>query len=374
MCTILVIEDEHSLREEIVGMLNFEGFTTLEAVDGEEGVRLACEYLPDLVLCDIAMPKLDGYQVLLAFRNHSQMSGIPFIFLTARSDRPFMRHGMELGADDYVTKPATNAEILAAIHTRLARQTEVIGSQRLSLEEAKQTLTRLVAHELRTPLTSILLVQNIIARQVGQLTPSQMGDLLEAMNSGHQRLAHLVEQMVYITELETGILSRENIDAKGQPVLFSSILTSAIALGRQFAHRQHNVVIRCEEHDSGAVIVAHIPSLKHALAELIANALDFSPEGKEVQVSQWQANSEVWIMIVDQGAGMSASEVDHAFFDFRQVNRETNEQQGFGLGLPLARRIIEAHEGLLRLKSVVGKGTQVTVSVPVVDNSTLREA
>jgi signal transduction histidine kinase len=114
--------------------------------------------------------------------------------------------------------------------------------------------------------------------------------------------------------------------------------------------------------------------LKHALAELIANALDFSPEGKEVQVSQWQANSEVWIMIVDQGAGMSASEVDHAFFDFRQVNRETNEQQGFGLGLPLARRIIEAHEGLLRLKSVVGKGTQVTVSVPVVDNSTLREA
>jgi two-component system sensor histidine kinase/response regulator len=365
MSTILVIEDERLLREEIVDMLNFEGFTTLEAADGEEGIKLAQEHLPDLVLCDIAMPKLDGYQVLLALREHPRISSIPFVFLTARSDRPFMRHGMELGADDYVTKPATNAEILAAIRARLERQTGVNGSQKLKLDEAKQTLTHLVAHELRTPLTSIMMVQDIVARQMGQLSPSQMDSLLETMHSGSKRLAHLIEQMVYFTELETGILSPENIDAGGQPLYLWQTLTAAVDLGRRFAHRQHDGLIRYEEHDPDATVIASAPPLKHALAELVANALDFSPEGKEVVVSQWQADGFVWIMIVDQGAGMSPAEADRAFLDFSQVNREAHEQQGIGLGLPLARRIIEAHGGTLTLKSIAGKGTQVTVSLPV---------
>jgi two-component system sensor histidine kinase/response regulator len=368
MTRILVIEDEGPLREEIVGMLGFEGYDVIEASDGQQGVDSAKETLPDLILCDITMPKLDGYQVLLELRDCPTTALTPFIFLTARSDRPFMRHGMELGADDYVTKPCSHAELLAAIQARLQRHAAAVEAHNRRLEEAQATLTRLVAHELRTPLVSILMVQDIIARQMGQTLPAQMQDLLDILASGSKRLAHLVEQMVYITELEAGFLCRTSVLESGQPVQLWEVLTTAIDLGRQFATRHRDGPIRSGERDRGTVIVADTQSFKHALAELFANALNFSPEGSDVLVSLWQADGCAWIEIMDHGPGMTPEQLEQAFTEFHQVNRGIQEQQGIGLGLSLARQIMEAHGGTVTLNSVVGKGTQVTVSLPLADH------
>src|SRR5690606_23276080 len=105
MTTILVIEDDASLRDEIVSNLQFDGYHVLQAQDGVVGLALAREHLPDLVLCDIMMPKLDGYGVLLECRTLKSTAAIPFIFLTAKADRSDVRYGMELGADDYILKP-----------------------------------------------------------------------------------------------------------------------------------------------------------------------------------------------------------------------------------------------------------------------------
>jgi DNA-binding NarL/FixJ family response regulator len=124
MKKILVIEDEPQTRENLATILEMEGYQTITARDGAEGLAAAKRELPDLVLCDVMMPAMDGYAVLEALRAESTTVSIPFIFLTAKGDRRDLRTGMDLGADDYLSKPATAAELLGAIDTRLQRHKE----------------------------------------------------------------------------------------------------------------------------------------------------------------------------------------------------------------------------------------------------------
>lgn len=122
MKRILVIEDEKHTRENLCTILEMEGYAPLCATDGKEGLETALREKPDLILCDVSMPKLDGHGVLAALRTNDAGSTIPFIFLSARSDRPDVRAGMNLGADDYLTKPASAEEVLSAVETRLIRR------------------------------------------------------------------------------------------------------------------------------------------------------------------------------------------------------------------------------------------------------------
>lgn len=119
---ILIIEDEPLARENISLILQMEGYETRAAANGAEGIRIALEERPDLILCDITMPEADGHEVLRAVRAAPEAASTPFIFLTARSDRRDLRDGMNLGADDYLTKPASASDILCAITARLERE------------------------------------------------------------------------------------------------------------------------------------------------------------------------------------------------------------------------------------------------------------
>ena len=124
MPCILIIEDEIRTRDNLAVILGMEGYQTLTAAQGAEGLKLARTKVPDLILCDVTMPELDGFQVLTALRADADTSAIPFIFLTAKSDRADHRTGMTLGADDYLSKPATAEEVLDAVESRLIRQTQ----------------------------------------------------------------------------------------------------------------------------------------------------------------------------------------------------------------------------------------------------------
>ncbi|KAM3089983.1 response regulator transcription factor [Phormidesmis sp. 146-35] len=139
MKTILVIEDEQTVRESILDLLEAEGFRGIGGENGNVGVNLAREHHPDLILCDVQMPDLDGYSVLTHLRKSPETAGIPFIFLTARSTKSDIRYGMELGADDYLTKPCTATELLGAISGRLAKQSALLkrfSRQAIARQEA----------------------------------------------------------------------------------------------------------------------------------------------------------------------------------------------------------------------------------------------
>ena len=121
MKKILVIDDNLDIRENSIEILELSGYHVFGAADGQAGIDLAIREIPDIIICDIMMPLIDGYEVLQRLRNHSQTAHIPFVFLTARSEKRDIQNGMDLGADGYLVKPFEDFELLDVIELRLNR-------------------------------------------------------------------------------------------------------------------------------------------------------------------------------------------------------------------------------------------------------------
>jgi anti-anti-sigma factor len=149
MTTILAIEDEPKIRENIQEILELEGFNVLTAENGKIGMQLALEHHPDLIICDVMMPELDGYDVLVTLRQDPSTIKIPFIFLSAKAAKADFRKGMSLGADDYLTKPFTPRELREAISTRLEKQTMMMARYAQELERAMGSSARSVSPQLQ---------------------------------------------------------------------------------------------------------------------------------------------------------------------------------------------------------------------------------
>jgi signal transduction histidine kinase len=361
MAKLLVIEDEQPILEEVLDWLQFEGYESFGETNGLKGLKAAQDWQPDLIVCDITMPEMDGYSVLLELRKHPATAKIPFMFLTARADKPFMRHGMELGADDYLTKPFTRAELLSAIRGRLQRHQLINESHHQDFETFKLKLVRMVTHQLKTPLMSLTFVRDIIERQFDQLDQDQIRDLLETLRGGTDRLEHLVQQTVYIAQIEGGILTSEFVQQTSVPIHLWHLIPAMIDLARRIAYRNNDAQIIVDQRDANASFTGDMAMLKHAMAELVSNAISFSPDQKPVTISQWVSGGYVWISIFDHGMGMSKQETSQAQQAFEQIRRERLEQQGLGLGLTIARQLVELNNGLFEIGSTSGKGTQVTI-------------
>ena len=166
MTTILIIEDETAIRELISELLILEGFDVAEAVNGREGIAIAQSVLPDLIICDVMMPEIDGHGVLQALQKNPQTVSIPFIFLTAKGTRQDVRYAMNLGADDYLIKPFANDELLEVIQIRL-RKKEIINQQYIEkLEENKEKISHLLYHDLLTNLPNQLSLRENFERLI----------------------------------------------------------------------------------------------------------------------------------------------------------------------------------------------------------------
>lgn len=193
MKKILVIEDDQPIRISISELLTIEQFEAIEAENGYQGLQLAQEVQPDLIICDIMMPDIDGYTVLYQLQQDSATANIPFIFLTAKTERQDQRIGMELGADDYITKPFTTTELLEAVRTRLKKQEQYLSqynqelaySEKLTqkiqnLEEmthSKEELLTQLSEDLRAPLSTIqMAVELLKMTPSGQLNSQEIQD------------------------------------------------------------------------------------------------------------------------------------------------------------------------------------------------------
>lgn len=364
MARILVIEDEDAIRENIVETLRLNDFEVSSASNGEDGIQVALQYEPHLILCDIMMNGMNGYGVLDAVRRSDSLSLTPFIFLTAKSDRASMRYGMELGADDYIPKPFTTNELLSAINTRLERFVEVEEHANQELRKTKQQLAHVISHELRTPLTSINMSIQLMSQQLDYLSTDDIHNLVNSLGKGTNRLNRLVEQMTLFVEAKSGLLTHEKIRRIARPEALSTVIISAVNHANQFIYRTHNVQVNFNLEDKDVEIACFRQSFIHALAEIIANAISYSSKDGQIEITTKHHNNELEICVADSGNGMTEDEVEKAMQEFQQIDRHIYEQQGIGIGLPLAKMVIQAHGGQLEIQSSKGSGTKAYIYMP----------
>src|SRR6056297_2559235 len=170
---ILIIEDEQEVREEITDILKFEGYDVIPVSGGAEGVKAAVENSPDIVICDILMPEMDGFEVLQKIKSHPAFSLVPFIFVSAMAERKSLRKGMEQGADDYLFKPFSREELLKALESRIQK----VNAIKNELDRLKKNIIFTLPHELRTPLNGILGFSRIIKDDYSALSEKDIGEM-----------------------------------------------------------------------------------------------------------------------------------------------------------------------------------------------------
>ncbi len=366
MTRVLIIDDDLEMRDQIATALLASYYETYTAMDGRDGVRKALAAPPDLIVCDMMMPNMNGQEVLAELRQHSETASVPFIFLTAVDSRTTVRESMNLGADDYLYKPFQIDDLLNSVSARLKLRQQIAATTEQQLDILKLRLARMITHELRTPLGFIVTSLDLLKMEDQNLTSDDSRELIDTMSRGAKRLSHCVEQMVYATHLTTGVLTAETVANSSFATPVSEVVKNAVSAAKQFTvrHAEKVEVKLTADSEDDLVVKCDQGALKEALGELISNALAFSPANGNVRISYRRIQDDVRITITDHGPGIPDESLKEAFEWFSQVDRETQEQQGMGLGLPLANQLIAAHNGSLELRSIVGKGTRAIVLLP----------
>ena len=367
--TILFVDDNTALLKSVDRLLRLEGFNVLLAADGDEALSImeSIHPRPDLIISDVAMPKVDGFEFFERVRRREEWLSIPFLFLTARDQIDDLRRGYSLGVDDYLVKPLDQERFLLVLRSKLKRRDELMSHiqvQQNALDVAKRELAMMVAHELRTPLVSISMVTEILSRELNRWNPIRSRICWIPCTAAASACRDWIEQMVMFVQLQSGALAG-SIQQHLRPGYVQDAVLGAIDRAQQFSFRQRDIPVLFDELDPNAMVSGDMGALKHAMAELLSNAMAFSKPTDRITIEQWVDNGTVWLSIVDRGPGIPEDELLRVFEPYHQANRHKYEQQGVGIGLTLASGIIEAHGGTLELHSVVGKGTQALVGLPI---------
>jgi two-component system, sensor histidine kinase and response regulator len=357
MATILIIEDERSMREALVMMLNQHAFVVHQAENGSQGIELAHRVKPDLILCDVMMPGMDGYEVLKSLRQHSSTQTIPLIFLTAQTDRAKMRQGMDLGADDYLTKPCSELELLRAIICRL----DLRAANQRRLAELRSCITLSLPHEMRTPLNGILGFAELLREHPLAMDPQEVQEIAGEIYHAADRLSQMIQKFLYYAELE---LMRQDSDQLEWLITCQTqapqelLWDIAQALAHQ-TNRQADLEIQL---DPISVQMGE-REFSMLLREVIENAFKFSKPGQPVVIQASPTPTYWQIEITNKGRGMSPEQISQ-LGAYMQFDRRFYEQQGVGLGLAIAQRILQLHQGYWQIQSQPDHITQVQLYIP----------
>ncbi len=364
MKRILVIDDAHSLRADLVEMLGFEGFEALDAEDGINGVKRAKELLPDLIICDIMMPGMDGYEVFEALRHDPQTATIPFIFLTAKADRSDVRLGMGLGVDDYIPKPFHAAELLATVRARLINRElhEKIAEER-AVRGITSNIILSLPHELRTPLNVILGFSDLLMADAATAVPEHVYEMARYMNESALRLYHLIENFLVYAHTEICLNDAEQRAALKRHFALHPRTTIEYAALQIADQRGRTVDINLELAEVQSVAISD-EYLKKIVEELVDNACKFSLAATPISLSGEVCGDHYCLHVSNHGRGMSEDEINK-INAYMQFERRLYEQQGSGLGLVICQRLAQLHGGALHINSVLNERTTVTVELPL---------
>jgi CheY-like chemotaxis protein/anti-sigma regulatory factor (Ser/Thr protein kinase) len=356
MKRILIVEDEYHIRQNLQQILEFSNYDVLLAENGQEALKIAVTAKPDLIVSDVRMPHMDGYQLLEALRAHTVTQLIPVIFLTARADRLDHRQAMDMGADDYITKPFTPEELLSAVESRLKKSDISVQQHQEELNQFCAQLSRTLPHELNTPLNGIISSIDFLLARYSYFKEEEVLELLKVVQASSQRLHRLIENFLLYAELEL----RVNRSDPSASLVFSrtniqTIEVPCLQVAKQY-HRSQDLMIECPP------LFVKVPEsqLCKIFLELVDNAFKFSKAGTPVKITATETGNRITLCIEDQGRGMTREQVSQVRA-YVQFERRIYEQQGCGLGLVIAQYMVRLYNGTIDIRSEPHLGTIVTI-------------
>ncbi len=361
MKKILVIDDEEWLREMVQLALRQKGFDVIEAENGATGIELARRELPDLILCDVNMERVDGYLTLSSLRNEPSTEAIPFILMTGLADNAGMRHGMELGADDYLPKPFTIEALYGAVDARLKKAQALRQEAERKLSDLRDNISFMLPHELRTPLNGILAYGEILAADAATMPASEIAEMGQVIHDSGKRLERLIENFLIYAQIEL-----LGTDPQKVAALRKKRTQQAASLIEERARAQANLAMRpgdlkLDLANIGAPVSEDY--LGKIVDELVQNAFKFSQSETPVRIVLSDSPGAVLLTVEDRGRGFSTEHISRVGA-YMQFERNILEQQGLGLGLTIAKRLTELHGGTLAIQSNKREGTTISIRLP----------
>ncbi len=376
---VLIVDDERRNTELLKVMLTPEGYVLLTASCGEDALALLADQQPDLILLDVMMPGMDGYQVATKIKQNPATNNIPVIMLTALDDRNAKMLGLNAGAEDFLTKPVDRAELcvrvrnllrlkaygdkLRVAHAALSIALAEASEARLMAEHANNAKTqflRAMSHELRTPLNAISGYTEILEMGIrGAVNPAQVKDL-GRIKRASAYLLRLINDVLTIARLE-GARPLHLISIAVNPVLSE---VESLCILQAKANGLTLTVTECH-HEIFAR--ADAERFQQILLNLVTNAIKFTPKGGSINVSSDDDAGVVRVRVNDTGVGVRMLDIERVFEPFVQIDRHltSDTQQGVGLGLSISRELARAMSGDLTLESVEGVGSTFTLTLPI---------
>ncbi len=365
---ILAVDDAPDNLILLNKLLKRQGFDVSNAASGKECLSKTAGEHPDLILLDVAMPEMDGFETLKHLKANELSKDIPVIILTANSkDAVSIEQGFSLGADEYLTKPIDQEELIARVRSIL----RAVKAEH-EIEQLKSDFQSMLVHDLRSPLSVIIGVLELGVNGEFDQNPGEMKEFMSSALDTSQKMLGLINDILDVAKLEAGKLQLNK-----QPNDLNAVVASAVARLKILA-REKGIVLTVEfgkdlpigEFDSG--------KMDQVVTNLVSNAIKFTPKDGKVLIRTYIRRFENDVLglkgtfaaldVEDTGVGISSDEIPMIFDRYRQARSAKNSvQKGTGLGLTIVKRVTESHGGRVFVESSLGKGTKFTVVIPVTE-------
>jgi signal transduction histidine kinase len=342
---ILLVDDEENLLIGLQAVIKRAGYTVVATQDGNDALNLARTEKPELIICDIMMPSPNGIEIRKFLNDDPSLSDIPFIFLTARSTQPDIISGLNLGADDYITKPFNIDELMARIQAvfRRSKKNEDKTNREIDqkMEELRKGISSNLGHELRTPLSVLINTLELALRSTyGEDNPCGKEEYIDMALRNAYRMKNLTDDLIILSEIDQNRLNtfRSLIDLKFN---FSNPIQSVFEYWKT---KKQTTTVEISE---GVVIHAPRAGFSHAVTHLVDNACKFTPAGGMVHVSLFpNGQGGCRLVVADSGSGIPKELREKVFERFYQASQgDARSYPGLGVGLTIARAIARSLGG-----------------------------